>query len=52
MVNRKVAEKERIPCNFGDVISGQQKKKQADHNAHTPGLSGSDIKKARQRVGQ
>ena len=52
MVDRKVAEKERIPGNFDDVISGQEKKKQGHHNAHTPGLPGSDIKKARQSVCQ
>ena len=46
MVDRKVAKKERIPGNFDDVISGQQKKKQGDHNAHTPGLPGADVKKA------
>jgi hypothetical protein len=45
MVDRKAAEKERVPYNFDDVIGGEQKKKEGDRNADTPGLAGSDVKK-------
>ena len=48
----KVAEKERVPYNFDDVIGGEQEKKQGGHNADTPGLAGPDVKKARQSVCQ
>jgi hypothetical protein len=52
MGDGKAAEKERIPYNFDDVIGSKQKKKQGDHYADTPGLTGSDVKKARQSVCQ
>jgi hypothetical protein len=52
IANGKAAEKESVPYNLDDVIGGKQKKKKGDHNADTPGLTGSNVKKARQSVCQ
>jgi hypothetical protein len=46
MVERKAAEEERVPYNFDDVVSREQKKQQGDHQNNTPGLTGSDVKKS------
>lgn len=52
MADGKAAEKERVSYNFDDVVSREQKKKKGDHQNDTPGLTGSDVKKARQSVCQ
>jgi hypothetical protein len=49
---QKVQKKSRVPYNFDDVIGGQQKKKQGDHNADAPGLTRPDVKKTRQSACQ
>ena len=46
MADGKAAEKERVSYNFDDVIGGEQEKKKGGHHADTPGLAGSDVKKA------
>ena len=52
MADGKAAEKERVPDNFDDVIGCEEEKEKGDHHADTPGLAGSDVKKARQSACQ
>jgi hypothetical protein len=52
MADGEAAEEEGVSYNFDDVVGGEQEKQQAGHPGGTPGLAGSDVKKARQSVCQ
>src|SRR4029079_16348576 len=47
-----MAEEERVPYDFDNIVSGEEKKNQRDHNAHPPELAGSDLKKTRYIISQ
>src|SRR6476620_6009428 len=47
-----MAEKDRFSYDFNNIVGGDEKKKQRDHNAHPPELAWPEVEKTRHIISQ